>query len=194
MISAFLLILCAAGYRIAFVLLGGSGNEWLPNFAPIAAIALCGAFYLPRRFSLAVPLGALFLSDLILNMHYGVSLMSWEILPRYAVLGLIAGMGFWLANRKMTAGLFGASLVGSAIFHLATNTVSWLTSAGYAKTFGGWVQSWTIGLPEFQPAAWVFFRNTAVSDLIFTGLFVACMSLAARKSSRVSTEALATHS
>jgi hypothetical protein len=47
---------------------------------------------------------------------------------------------------------------------------------GYAPTFSGWVQALTVGLPGYAPT-WMFFRNSLLSDFLFTGLFVAAMEL-----------------
>ena len=53
----------------------------------------------------------------------------------------------------------------------------WITDPGYAKNFAGLVQSLTVGLPAYGGTpSWMFFRNSLVSDAIFTALFVACMS------------------
>ncbi len=186
MYFALLITLAAVVFRLSTAFFG-NGSDWIPNFTPLAAIALCGACYLPRRLAFIIPLGALFVSDLILNAHFGVAMVNWEMAVRYAALATIAWLGVTIATRSFSSGrspalpLFGGSLLGSAIFHLATNSVCWISSPGYAKTFNGWVQSWTIGLPEFQPPAWVFFRNSAVSDLLFTGLFILCMALTAKK-------------
>ena len=50
MIPALILILSAVAYRIAAGFLIHSGTAlWLSNFAPLAAIALCGAAYFPAR-------------------------------------------------------------------------------------------------------------------------------------------------
>jgi len=42
-----------------------------------------------------------------------------------------------------------------------------------------------VGRPEFPPT-WMFFRNTLVSDLLFTGLFALTLELAARRAGRPS--------
>ena len=69
-----------------------------------------------------------------------------------------------------------ASIAGSVIFYVITNTFSWLTDPGYIKTFGGLFQALTIGLPQFSATpTWMFFRNSLVSDLIFTAVFVGLM-------------------
>ena len=190
MIPALILVLSAVAYRIAMGLLIHSGQAtWLSNFAPLAAIALCGAAYFPTRFKFAVPLGALFLSDLFLNYLYGAPLIQGQMISRYVALALVGWIGFALQNRASFKTLLPASLVGSTIFYLITNIFSWLSDPGYVKTFAGLIQALTVGLPEYSSTpTWMFFRNTILSDLFFTLLFVACMNLG-RKTSRARTGA-----
>lgn len=178
MIAAFVLLLIAVAWRAGFGISHSSDPGWLHNFAPLSAIALCGAIYLPRRAALAMPLSALLASDLILNAHYGVSLVSWEMLARYAALGAICAGGLALRRRSSTstAAIFGGSVAASTCFYLVTNSASWLSEPAYAKTFGGWVQALTTGLPGL-PSTLLFYRNTFLSDLLFTALFVACAAL-----------------
>jgi len=168
---AFALLAAAVFCRLALPFAGG-----VPNFSPLAAIALCGGIYFPRRLAFVVPLAALFVSDLVLNAHYGVALVSTEMLSRYVALALITALGCALGNRAHLFTVLSASLCGSVGFYIATNTASWLGSAAYAKTFAGWAQALTTGLPGYPPT-WVFFRNTLAGDLVFTALFFACMAL-----------------
>jgi len=50
------------------------------------------------------------------------------------------------------------------------------------KNFAGLIQSLTVGLPAYGATpTWMFFRNSLVSDLLFTLLFVACMSYSRRE-------------
>jgi hypothetical protein len=73
--------------------------------------------------------------------------------------------------------LLPASIVASTMFYVITNTFSWLSDPGYAKNFEGLIQSVTVGLPQYSATpTWMFFRNSLVSDLIFTALFVVCMN------------------
>ena len=184
MIPALILILSAVAYRIAAALLIHSGSTWLSNFAPLAAIALCGAAYFPARLKFSVPLGALFISDLFLNYYYGATLIDAHIFGRYLALILVGCLGLLLQNRASLKTLLPASVLGSTIFYLITNTFSWLSDPGYAKTFAGLIQALTVGLPQYSATpTWMFFRNTLLSDLFFTLLFVVCMNLG-RKTSR----------
>lgn len=178
MIPAIVLFLVAVLYRIVLGFAGGA-DSWLPNFAPVAAIALCGPSLFPRRIALGLPLAILLASDVVLNLHYGVAVLTGEMLARYAVLLVIALVGLRLSAHKRLGSLLIASAAGATGFYLVTNTVSWLTAPEYAKTAAGWIQAVTIGLPGYPPA-WMFFRNSLVSDLAFTLLFVGCLALGRR--------------
>ena len=193
MIPALILILSAVAYRIAAALLIHSGSTWLSNFAPLAAVALCGAAYFPARLKFSVPLGALFISDLFLNYYYGATLVDAHIFGRYLALILVGCLGLLLQNRASLKTLLPASVLGSTIFYLITNTFSWLSDPGYAKNFAGLIQALTVGLPQYSATpTWMFFRNTILSDLFFTLLFVACMNLG-RKTSRARAGAALPH-
>jgi hypothetical protein len=180
MFAAIALLLVVVLYRVVLGIAGSADMQWLHNFAPVAAIALCGAVYLPRRIAWLLPMAMLLVSDLVLNIfHYHVPLFTWDILPRYAALGLITGLGFTLRGKARPPVLLAGSLAGSILFYLITNTGSWIAEPGYAKTAAGWFQAVTTGLPGFPPTWW-FYRHTVISDLLFTALFAASMHLAQR--------------
>jgi hypothetical protein len=156
------------------------------NFTPLAAIALCGAAYFPARYKLTIPMVSLLLSDVALNVfHYHASLGSPFVISHYVGFGLIGLLGWSLQNRASLKTLLPASIAASLIFYFVTNCVSWVYEPGYPKTFAGFVQAQTIGLPVYNGTtpAWMFLRNSLLGDLFFTALFVACMSLG-RKTSR----------
>jgi hypothetical protein len=181
MLPALLLLFSAVFYRITTGLFIHSGATWLSNFAPFAAIALCGAVYLPRKYKFTVPLIALFISDAVLNSNYGAPLFTWKIFSRYAVLLLIGCLGLLFRNHPRLKTLLPASVLASVVFYFATNTFSWLTDPGYVKDFAGLIQSLTVGLPAYgSTPTWMFFRNSLLSDLFFTALFVVCMSFGRR--------------
>ena len=178
MIPALLLVFSAVVYRVTTGLLIHSGASWLSNFAPLAAIALCSAAYFPKKYKFSVPLVTLFISDVVINFRYGAPLLDPQILVRYAALALVGCVGVLLQNRTSLKTLLPASIVGSTIFYVITNAFSWLTDPGYAKNFAGLIQSLTVGLPQYSATpTWMFFRNSIISDLLFTLLFVICMNL-----------------
>lgn len=176
MIPAFLLIVAAVAYRIVTGLAITSGTTWLSNFAPMAAIALCGAAYFPPRYKFTVPLIALFVSDIVLNLHYSASILNPLIGGRYLALIMVGLLGLAIANRASWKTLLPASLAGSVLFYVITNTFAWLSDPGYPKNVAGLFQSLTVGLPAYSATpSWMFFRNSVLSDLLFTGLFILCL-------------------
>jgi hypothetical protein len=178
MIPALLLVLSAVVYRVTTGLLIHSGASWLSNFVPLAAIALCSAAYFPKKYKFTVPLLTLFASDAVINFRYGAPLLDPQILCQYVALALIGCVGLFLRHRASLKTLLPASIVGSTIFYAITNAFSWLSDPGYAKNFAGLIQALTLGLPEYSTTpSWMFFRNSLLSDLIFTLLFVICMNL-----------------
>jgi hypothetical protein len=175
MIPALLLIVAVVAYRIVTGLAIISGSTALSNFAPMAAIALCAGAYFPAKFKFAVPMIALLISDVVLNLSYGFSFFSPFVVSHYIGFALVGALGWLLRNRASLKTILPASIAASVIFYVVTNAVSWLFDPGYPRNFAGLIQALTVGLPQFSATpTWMFFRNSVVSDLLFTGLFILC--------------------
>lgn len=184
MIAALALIVVAAGWRLLT-----APYPALANFAPVMALTFCGAVYFRDRRMWLVPFVALTLSDLFLDPYYSQTFReTWlwpSVLVRLICFALALPIGTWVARHKNWMNLFGGALASSLIFYVATNTDAWVRDPYYAKTAAGWLQAMTTGRPEFPPTIW-FFKNTLVSDLLFTGMFAGAMELAARRAGRES--------
>jgi hypothetical protein len=192
MFAALFLIFLTIVYRVATaILVHGGGSAWLSNFAPLAAIALCSAAYFPTKYKFTVPWAALLLSDLVLNPYYGFSIVDPMVLGHYVAFFLVGLIGLAISGRASLKTIIPASLAGSVLFYAVTNTFSWLTDPGYAKNFAGLIQSLTVGLPQYGATpTWMFFRNSIVSDLVFSLLFVVCMRFGARARALPATQPL----
>jgi uncharacterized protein DUF6580 len=177
MIPAVLLVIAAVAYRVTTGLLIHSGTTWLSNFAPFAAIALCGAAYFPTKLKFSLPLAGLFLSDVILNSYYGAPMFTPLIVCRYLALAVVGCIGLALQNQASFKTMLPASIAGSTIFYVITNVFAWISDPGYVKSLGGLIQALTVGLPQYSATpSWMFFRNSLLSDLVFTSVFVVCVS------------------
>jgi hypothetical protein len=174
--AAIVLLLVVILYRIFFGIVDSASFGGLHNFSPIAAVALCGAVYLPKRLAVALPLAGLFVSDAVLNLvHYHLPLLTFDIVPRYLALGIICLIGFAFRGRARLLPLLGASFAGSLIFFVITDTGSWIAAPQYAKTFAGWTQALTTGIPGYPPTWW-FYRQSLAGDLFFTAIFALVMA------------------
>jgi hypothetical protein len=186
MIAGVILFAIAALFRLLPVFLGFTETQpdWFINVSPMAAMILCGAALLPRRLAIVVPFGVLLGTDLILNAYYpfvvggahqaeGHALLNGEFIAKTLAFVAIAAFGWQMRSNAKPSLLIPAAIGGSLFFYLVTNTASWLYDPAYVKNVAGWTQAMTIGLPQYQPT-WMFYRNTFLSDMVFTLLFLVC--------------------
>jgi hypothetical protein len=179
MLPALLLMFAATLYRVGYAFCGAP-VAWA-NFSPVAAILLCGAAHFPKKTALLLGAGPIVVADLLLNAHYHAPLIDTGMFSRYFSFGLVLLLGFWVRKQRYykMLFLFAAALASSLLFYLITNTGAWMATADYPRTFPGWWQALTIGLPGFPPTLF-FFRNTIFSDLFFTALFVVVQTSTSR--------------
>ena len=129
------------------------------NFAPIGAMALfAGTFIKNKKFALILPLLALFVSDLLLELFHGTGFYR-DMIFVYGSFALIVSMGFLLRGREKGQNIIVASLVSSLAFFFITNFGSWLMYDMYPKNGAGLVSSFIAGIP--------FFKGTLMGDLFY---------------------------
>src|SRR3989338_8443993 len=87
----------------------------VPNFAPIAAIALFGGVYLSRKNALWVPLLAMVLSDFFIGFDSLESRLT--VYGSFVLIGLV---GLVVRKKKNIATILGGTLAGSILFYLIT--------------------------------------------------------------------------
>ncbi len=153
----------------------GIASRFLPhpaNFAPIAAIALFGGLYLPKKWAIILPLVAMLASDIFIGFY------TWQIMITvYLSFALMAGIGLLVRKNKKFHTILGGTLLGSVLFFIITNGSVWAFGAMYARNLSGLFQSYYMALP--------FFRNSLLGDLFYTAVLVggyeAVLWLSARK-------------
>ena len=150
----------------------------LPNFAPVAALALfSGYFFRSRLVAAAVPLSVMITSDWMIGGY------TWQMLLLvYAMLvfpvALRSPLRRYFAIRadnsavRAVLGLVTCSLGASLAFFLVTNFGSWVWFDIYQPGWGGLIQSYVAAVP--------FFRHTLMSDFAFGCLFFGGHALATR--------------
>lgn len=126
-----------------------------PNFAPIGGLALFTGYHFKNKFAWGLPIAAMILSDFILGFHSTVPFV-------YGSFIIISIIGSYLKKDKASS-LLMASLVSSIVFFVVTNFGVWAMDGIYAKNLAGLMDSFAMGLP--------FFRNTLISDFLYTFSF-----------------------
>jgi hypothetical protein len=128
-----------------------------PNFTPVIAMAIFMPYLTRDLYSaIAVPLAAMFVSDLYLGWHssmfwvYG-SILLCTILSRYS-----------LSIKKTYLHLGVNAVASSIIFFVVTNFAVWISGVMYPLTYEGLILCYTMALP--------FFTNTLISTIFYASL------------------------
>lgn len=151
------LIAAAAGLRLYF--------QVIPNFAPIAAVALFAGFYFSNRWlAVLVPIGAMAISD---QFAGGYQPLLMAVVYSFLILPAFLGGPLRKILRERgavttTLSLVGCSLASSLLFFIATNFATWLVTAWYPRSMAGLWQCYVSAIP--------FFRYTLMGDLFFAGV------------------------
>lgn len=155
---------------LAGMILAASASRLIPhppNFTPIAALALLGgASFADKRAAFLVPLAGLFLSDLVLGFYAITPIV-------YGSFALIVCLGFWLRRRQSVWRIAGASVIGAVLFFVVTNLGVWAFDTLYPKTLNGLADCYVAAIP--------FFRNTLLSDLLYSALLFGSLAFAEKR-------------
>ena len=124
-----------------------------PNFTPLLGMAVfAGARLDNKLFAILAPLSAMFLSDLIIGLHSGMSIIYFAILVNVL-------FGFYLKDRLSLLQIGGTLISGALIFFLITNFAVWYGSSFYSNDLAGLISCYMMGLP--------FFQNTLISSIMY---------------------------
>lgn len=158
---------------VAFRVLGSLFPESLPNFQPLMAAFLCvgiatigwrGLAFVAAAWLLTYPLPAL--------IEGNSSFLRADALITVGVAAMACfALGRQLKNCAWPA-VLGGAIAAAVAFHLITNSVDWISSPLYPNNpHGLWQSLWTGPLGSPLPS-WVFLKNSLVSNLLFTSMFL----------------------
>jgi hypothetical protein len=145
------------------------GFEHIPNFAPVAAIALFSGYFFHNRIAaIAAPLAVMLVTDwqiggyqplMMAAVYFGLALPVFFGNPLRRLLPLDGRRG---APGSCVA-LLGCAAGASLAFFLITNLAAWWVSGIYPQTAAGFVNCYVQALP--------FFRFTFAGDAAFAVVF-----------------------
>jgi hypothetical protein len=168
--SALLLLALLVGFRA----LGAAFSHQLPNFQPLPALFLCSIVFLRGTKAWALPVAAWLISNPIASALQGSDPFGdgGGVIIAFLTLLLTGAMALPFRKSTSPALLLGGGLIAAGIFHLVTNAAVWLADPLYAKSAGGLWQALWSGRPTDLMPSWVFLRNLAGANLLFTALFL----------------------
>jgi hypothetical protein len=144
------------------------------GFPPQLAMAVfAGAVIQNRKFSFLMPLGSMFLSDLLFQ---GLYALGYSNTPgfyegqwiNYLLITSLTVFGFWAKNLK-PGNILGASVAAPTFYFFASNLVVWIGGGGLgrAKTFDGLMQCYADGLPFYYASL----AATVVFSAVLFGVY-----------------------
>ena len=140
-----------------------------PNFTPVIAMAIFMPYLTRDIYSaMAVPLAAMFVSDMYLGWHSSMfwvysSILLGTILSRYT-----------MTIKKKYVHLGTNALVSAIIFFAVTNFAVWMSGSLYPLTLEGLILCYTMAIP--------FFANTVLGTIFY----VAMLSLVSYSATNIS--------
>ena len=156
----------------------GNLEPLLPyNLSAAHALLFCAAFWLPGWLGWVLPMATIIVTDLLLNSFvYNEPLLFQSSIPIWISLGIFVVLAKWLAKRRSYSRVFLGTFIGTLLFYLVSNTMAWFGNPAYVKSFAGWIQALTVGLPGFPPT-WFFGLKSLLGTSLFTGLFAGAMKI-----------------
>jgi len=144
----------------------------IPNFTPIAAMALAGGVYLTdKRLAFIIPMLAMFISDCLLELTTGWGFHNTMVYV-YVAFALTTAIGIYIRNKVGAQTIVAASLFSSVLFFIITNFGVWAAS-GFQLGVAGLGTTYVLGIPFFGP--------TMVGDLFFNTILFSVFYFAQRK-------------
>jgi hypothetical protein len=135
------------------------------NFSPIIGMAIfAGAVIKDRRLAFALPLAAMFLSDVLFEVFsIAPGFWGWGQLVGYGILALITVIAFSMKKKNVLT-IAGYSVGSSLLFFLLSNSAFFIFDNPvfhlYPQNFGGYIASLAGGLP--------FLKTGIIADLVFS--------------------------
>tara|TARA_B110000881_G_C18463545_1_gene457467 strand:+ start:387 stop:911 length:525 start_codon:yes stop_codon:yes gene_type:complete len=125
----------------------------IPNFSPVASVALFSGFYLSnKKLAILIPVACMLISDYFIGFH---SLM-WAVYLSFAFT-VVMGIKMKTSSSKK---VIINSVLSSLIFFFITNSAVWLTGNFYSSDLSGLGLCLTMGIP--------FFKYTLLSSIVFS--------------------------
>lgn len=133
-----------------------------PNFTAIGSIALFGGMVANNKYiKFLLPIGALFISDILISLYSGTAFFHNTILWVYASFLVIVLLGSFI--KKVSIGnVLGASILSATLFFLITNFGEWASGLMYPMTMSGLTACYAAAIP--------FFANSLMSTVLFSAV------------------------
>lgn len=147
------------------------------NFAPVGAFFVYSGARMKGIGAWILPALVMVITDWVLGFsRYGFGTWTAATIFVYAALFINIAMGRLLSNTENAGIVVGTTVAASIQFFITSNLGVWLTSGMYSLDLAGLAQCFTLAVP--------FYRNTFLSDVVFTCALFLAHHFLARKAAR----------
>ena len=168
-IPALLLLALLIGIRC----LGPMFPREMSNFQPLPAIFLCSVVFLRGSKAWVLPVAAWLISNPLVSMLQGYSPFAHGgVIVAFLALLLTGVLALPLRKSPTPALVLGGGIAAALFFHAVTNAAVWAVDPLYAKSAEGLWQALWSGRPTDLMPSWIFLRNLAAANVLFTALFL----------------------
>ncbi len=152
-------------------------TQWVPNFAPITALAVFSALTIQsKRLSFLLPLFAMIVGDVLLavvNSDWSYALHNTQLVVYGTMMLIVALTRSFSSNGVSFSSASISTIGGSVLFFVVTNFAVWVLGTMYTHDLAGLSQCYLMALP--------FFRNALVADVLYSTLMFAAFALSQRR-------------
>jgi hypothetical protein len=149
------------------------------NFTAMGAGALfAGVVLKDKKYAYAVPILALFLSDLFFELFTSIpGFYGGEMFFVYGGFILVTFLGT-LIRKATTGNIFLASIASGLVFFLLSNFGTWLFRDMYPHTFSGLLTCYWSAIPFFRNELFgSFFLNGIMGNVFYSGVLFGAYAL-----------------
>ncbi len=144
------------------------------NFTAIGAIALFSGLYLNKKQAMAIPMIAMFVSDIFIGFYSPYIMASV-----YFGFAITVLLGRYLKNKIKLGNIILGAISGSVIFFLLTNTAVWAFGTMYTHNLSGLFQSYYLAIP--------FWHNELFGDLFYSSVLIGGYEMIKKLSPQINT-------
>lgn len=144
-------------FIISLLVLASRLIPHVPNFSPLASVALFVGVYSQNKKYIILPIIALFISDFFLGFYQAGVMASV-----YLSMLLTGLLGIFIAKHKNALNIISATLGSALFFFLITNLAVWYFGSWYSHDLAGLSLCFNLAIP--------FFRSTILSSLLYSSV------------------------
>ena len=152
------------------------------NFSPALSIFLVSGAYLKGKLAWALPVIAVFITDLFMNHNHGLNFLEPFMIVTLFSYSLVFIIGRKTGNQSSITKILGAGIASALLFHTLTCSFAWAYNPAYLKSFSGWLQALFIGEPGYAPS-YLFLRNSILSTVFFSVLLTCLVKFLCKQQS-----------